>query len=130
MIGSRVAWQHTNLKGGIHEAKINRSALEVERTPKRLRAVLAALKENPYCDVLSGTFGETLASQLTVELQYNAFPIAHAEPWLQCSKQNVGDCKFPIFTARKEQLSHALKSIATMGIMEVGGICGSVAMAR
>ena len=83
------------------------------------------MKNNPSCVVLSGTAGDTLASQLTAELQQKNFPIAHTAPWLQTSRQDVGDFTFPIFAAREEQLSHALKSLTTLGIQDVGALFAS-----
>ena len=125
LIGSRAAWQDINLKGGLHGVKINHLTVEVDGTTKSLRAALVALMDNPSCVVLSGTAGDTLASQLTTELQQKTFPIAHAAPWLQSSRQDVGDYTFPIFAAREEQLSHALKSLTTMGVQEVGAVYAS-----
>jgi ABC-type branched-subunit amino acid transport system substrate-binding protein len=125
LIGSRAAWQDINQKGGVHGIKINHSTVEVDGTPESLRTALLSLKENSSCVVLSGTAGDTLASQVTTELQQKSFPIAHAAPWLQSSRQDVGDYTFAIFAAREEQLSHALKSLTTMGIQEVGAIYAS-----
>ena len=125
LIGSRAAWQDINLKGGLRGFKINHSTVEVDGTLESLQAALVSLKDNPACIVLSGTAGDTLASQLTTELQQKIFPIAHAAPWLQSSRQDVGDYTFPIFAGREEQLGHALKSLTTMGIQEVGAVYAS-----
>jgi ABC-type branched-subunit amino acid transport system substrate-binding protein len=125
LIGSRAAWQDINLKGGLRGFKINHSTVEVDGTLESLQAALVSLKDNPACIVLSGTAGDTLASQLTTELLQKIFPIAHAAPWLQSSRQDVGDYTFPIFAGREEQLSHALKSLTTMGIQEVGAVYAS-----
>jgi ABC-type branched-subunit amino acid transport system substrate-binding protein len=123
--GSRAAWQDINLRGGLHGIKINHSTVEVDGTPESLRAALTSLKDNPSCIALSGTAGDTLASQVTTELLQKAFPIAHVAPWLQTSRQEVGDYTFPIFAAREEQLSHALKSLTTMGVQDVGAVYAS-----
>ena len=125
LIGSQAAWQDINLKGGLQGIKINHSTVEVNGTPQSLRAALLSLKDNPSCVVLSGTAGDTLASQLTAELQQNNFPIAHTAPWLQTSRQDVGDFTFPIFAAREEQLTHALKSLTNLGIQDVGAVFAS-----
>lgn len=125
LIGSRAAWQDINQKGGVKGVKVNHVSVDVDGTLAGLRDALAALKDNPACAVLSGTAGDVLAAQLTTELEKNKFAIAHAAPWLQSARQNAGDYTFPIFSAREEQLSHALRSLGTMGVQEVGAIFSS-----
>jgi hypothetical protein len=125
LIGSRAAWQDINLKGGIRGIKVNHSWIEVDGTQENVRAALLSLKDNPLCIVLSGTAGDTLASQLTTELGQKTFAIAHVAPWLQTSRQDVGDFTFPIFAAREEQLSYALKSLTNLGIQDVGAVFAS-----
>ena len=125
LIGSQAAWQDINLKGGLQGIKINHSTVEVDGTPESLRAALASLKDNQSCVVLSGTAGDTLASQLTAELQQKNFQIAHTAPWLQTSRQDIGDFTFPIFAAREEQLIHALKSLTNLGVQHVGAVYAS-----
>ena len=125
LIGSRAAWQDINQKGGVKGVKVNHVSVDVDGTLAGLRDALAALKDNPACTVLSGTAGDVLAAQLTTELEKNKFAIAHVAPWLQSARQNAGDYTFPIFSAREEQLSHALRSLGTMGVQEVGAIFSS-----
>ena len=125
LIGSQAAWQDINLKGGVQGIKMNHLTVEVNGTQESLRAALFSLKNNPSCVILSGTAGDTLASQLTAELQQKNFPIAHTAPWLQTSRQDVGDFTFPIFAAREEQLTHALKSLTNLGIQDIGAVFAS-----
>lgn len=122
LIGSRAAWQDINQKGGIKGVKVKHLVVEVDGSAPGLRAALAALKDNPACVVLSGTAGDQIAAQLTTALSASTFPIAHVAPWLQTARQNVGDFTFPIFSAREEQLSHALRSLGVMGVQDVGAI--------
>jgi hypothetical protein len=96
--------------------------VDVDGTADGLRTALTALKDNTACVVLSGTAGDLMAAQLTTALEKDRFAIAHAAPWLQTSRQNVGDFTFPIFSAREEQLGHALRSLGIMGVQEVGAV--------
>ena len=41
--------------------------------------------------------------------------IAQAAPWLQNASLEIDSKTFPIFAARQEQISHALKNLAIIG---------------
>jgi hypothetical protein len=46
-------------------------------------------------------------------------------PWLQSSNLELNDVTFPIFASRQDQISQALKSLAVMGVPEVGVVYAS-----
>ena len=126
LIGSRAAWQDINLRGGIRGKQIQHMTLETDGTAGSARAALDAIKNTPSCVALSGSAGDALATQLVVEARQAGFNIAHAAPWLQNSSLELDDNTFPIFAARQEQISHALKTLSVMGLSELGVIYGTV----
>lgn len=125
LIGSRAAWQDINAHGGLRGRPVQHLSLEVDGTPASLRAALQAVQNNPACVVLSGTAGDLAATQLAAQLRQDNLAIAHAAPWLQNSSVDIDEHTFPIFAARQEQISHALKSLTSMGMTEVGAVYAS-----
>ena len=125
LIGSRAAWQDINLRGGIRGKQIQHMTLETDGTAGSARAALDVIKNTPSCVALSGSAGDALATQLVVEARQGGFNIAHAAPWLLNSNLELDDNTFPIFAARQEQISHALKTLSVMGLSELGAIYGT-----
>lgn len=125
VIGSRAFWQDINSRGGVRGRPVTHTSIEVDGTLASVKSALASLRDNPACVVLSGTAGDPAASQVVAQLQQDSLGIAHAAPWLQDSTIEVDDRTFPIFAARQEQIGHALKSLAVMGVSEVGAIYAS-----
>lgn len=124
LIGSRAAWQDINAKGGVRGRPVLHSSIEVDGTPASLLAALAAVRDNPAL-VLSGTSGDLVATEVARLLRRENVAIAHAAPWLQNSSVEVDDRTFPIFAARQEQITHALRSLSVMGVQEVGAVYAS-----
>lgn len=125
LIGSRAAWQTLNARGGLRGRPVNHVSLEVDGTLPSLNAALASVRDNPACVVLSGTAGDPVAGQVATLLRQEPLAIAHAAPWMQDSSADVDERTFPIFAARQEQIGHALKSLTTMGVREIGAVFGS-----
>jgi hypothetical protein len=125
LIGSRAAWQDINLRGGIRGRQVQHLAVETDGTPASLRTALDSVKANPACVVMSGSVGDQLASQLVDLSRQDGLNIAHVAPWLQNSGMEVDDKTFPIFAARQEQITYALKTLAVMGMNELGAVYGS-----
>lgn len=122
LVGSRAAWQDINSRGGVRGRPVQHAHIEVDGSPSSLRAAVQAVRDNPSCLALSGTVSDPVASQLTALLRQEGLAIAHAAPWLQDSSVEVDEQTFPIFAARQEQISHALKSLSVIGLQEVGAI--------
>ncbi|MBC7438309.1 MAG: ABC transporter substrate-binding protein [Bdellovibrionales bacterium] len=120
LVGSRAAWQDINAKGGVRGRPVQHLSIETDGSPASLRAAVKQVKDNPACVVLSGTASDPVAAQLVALLQEDNTPIAHAAPWLQNSSVEVDDRTFPIFATRQEQIGHALKSLAVVGMQELG----------
>lgn len=125
LIGSRAAWQDINLRGGINGRHVQHLAVETDGTPASLRVALDRVKANPGCVVMSGSVGDQLASKIVELSQKNGLVMAHVAPWLQNSSLDIDDKTFPIFAARQEQITYALKTLAVMGMSELGAVYGS-----
>jgi Periplasmic binding protein len=125
LIGSRAAWQDINLRGGINGRQVQHLAVETDGSPAGLRAALDSVKANTACVVMSGSVGDQLASELVELSRRDGFNIAHAAPWLQTSSMDVDDKTFPIFAARQAQITYALKTLAVMGMNEIGAVYGT-----
>jgi len=126
LIGSRAAWQDINARGGIRGRRVEHLAMETDGTPASLRAALDEVKDNPSCVVLSGTVGDRLASQAAAMSRQGGLNIAHAAPWLQDASLELDDKTFPVFAAREQQITHALKTLSVMGLKELGAVYASV----
>ena len=122
LIGSRAAWQDINSKGGLRGRPVQHTSIEVDGTLPSLRAALDGVLANPSCVVLSGTVSDPVASQLAALLRKEGTGIAHVAPWLQNSTVEIDEQTFPIFAARQEQISHALKSLSLVGLQQVGAV--------
>lgn len=125
LIGSRAAWQDINQRGGIRGKQVQHLSFETDGTPESLRTAFNTVKNNPACVVMSGSAGDQLASQLVGMVRQDGMNLAHVAPWLQNSSLDVDDNTFPIFAARQEQISHALKTLSVMGMSELGAVYGS-----
>ena len=125
LIGSRAAWQDINLRGGLRGRKVEHLTLETDGTPASLRIAMEAIKTNPACVAVSGSVGDQIAASMVTLLQSENLNVAHVAPWLQNSSVEVDDNTFPIFAARQEQISHALKTLSVMGMKELGAVYGT-----
>jgi ABC-type branched-subunit amino acid transport system substrate-binding protein len=125
LIGSRVAWKDINAKGGVNGRLIQHLALEVDGTSASMRAALDSIKKIPNCVALSGTAGDRAASQLVALLRQDQHDIAHVAPWLQNSDLDGDNRTFPIFASRQDQIAQALKSLAIMGVPDLGAVYAS-----
>jgi ABC-type branched-subunit amino acid transport system substrate-binding protein len=122
LIGSRAAWQDINAKGGVRGRPVQHTSIEVDGSPASLRAAVAKVRDNPAVVALSGSCGDPVATGLMQLLRQDNLPIAHVAPWLQNSTIEIDERTFPIFAARQEQIAHALKSLSTIGMQEVGAV--------
>ena len=125
LIGSRAVWQDINLRGGIRGKQVQHVSFETDGTLESLRAAFNAVKNNLACVVMSGSAGDQLASELVGLVRQDGLHLAHVAPWLQNSSLDIDDNTFPIFAARQEQISHALKTLSVMGMSELGVVYAS-----
>jgi ABC-type branched-subunit amino acid transport system substrate-binding protein len=125
LIGSRAAWQDINSRGGIKGRPVVHQSLEVDASPASVRAAVDTARDNPNCLVLSGSAGDPAATAVVNLLRQDNTAIAHVAPWLQNSSVDVDDRTFPIFAARQEQIAHAIRSLALVGMQEIGAVYAS-----
>ncbi|QDL54341.1 ABC transporter substrate-binding protein [Rhodoferax aquaticus] len=127
LVGARAAWSDINAKGGLRGKTIQHQVIEVDGTAANLRAAVESLKNQTQCVALFGTSGDRAASQIADILRRELPDIAHIAPWLQNLDLIGGDNTFPIFASRQDQITHAVKSLAVMGVTEMGAVYGSPA---
>jgi len=127
LIGSRAAWQDINARGGIRGRPVHHQSIEVDAGGRASAAMvaLAAVKNNPACVALAGTAGDLLAAAVVAASRQERLGIAHIAPWLQNSSLDIDDNTFPIFAARQQQITHALKSLNTLSVQDIGVIYAS-----
>lgn len=126
LLGSRAAWQDINAQGGLRGRPVRHETLETDGSAGAVRQALQAAVTNPSCVALSGTVGDPVAAQVAQLLTAAPAGLAHLAPWLQNSSISLGDSTFPIFAGRAEQVAHALKSLALVGVRDVGVVYASV----
>ena len=127
VVGTRAALQDLNLKGGLHGKSLLHQTLEVDGSAASLKAAVESIKANPQAIALLGTVGDHAASEVSDLLRRQLPDIAHVAPWLQNARLDTGDNTFAIFASRQEQIAYAVKSLAVMGVQEIGAIYGTPA---
>ena len=125
LIGSRAAWQEINKKGGVNGRTIEHLVLEVDGSAAALHGALDTVQKTPNCVAFFGTAGDRAASQLVALLKHDQHDIAHVAPWLQNSDLDGDARTFSIFASRQDQIAQAIKSLALMGVPEMGAIYAS-----
>ena len=129
LIGSRVAWQEINARGGLRGRSVQHLTLETDGTAASAEGAWRNALQNPACVALSGCVGNQLAGAL-VRLQTAAAANGGAvlpmvAPWLH-SNGDLNDSTFDIFPDHQEQIAHALKTLASMGVQQVGVVYANV----
>lgn len=127
LVGSRVAWQEINARGGLQGSPVKHLVLEVNGNADSLRFAVDTLKAESHCIALFGSAGDRAASQLVGMLARELPDLPHVAPWLQNVDAVTSASTFPIFASRQEQIAHAIKSLSVMGITQVGAVYGSAA---
>jgi ABC-type branched-subunit amino acid transport system substrate-binding protein len=125
LVGSRVAWQEINSRGGLQGNTIKHLVIEVDGSSASLRAAVESLKSQPQCVAVFGSCGDRAASQLVNSIGRELPDLAHVAPWLQNVEAAAMPNTFPIFASRQEQIAHAIKSLSVMGITQVGAVYGT-----
>ena len=131
LIGSRAAWQDLNARGGVQGRPVQHLVIEVQGTGATLQAAWRSVAGNPACIALSGCVGDAAAGALAAlqEQAPPAQPLAHVAPWMH-SQDGVyaSDLVFGIFPDYQVQIAHALKTLASMGVQELGVVYATAAV--
>lgn len=126
LVGARVAWQVFNRAGGLKGRAVEHLALETDGGASGVRAALDQARQLPTCLALSGTVSAPVAATVDTLLQGPGPDIAHIAPWLHDAPPEDRD-SHPIFATRQAQIAHALKSLAGVGMRELGVVFGTEA---
>ena len=127
LVGSRTAWQELNAKGGIKGRKVLHQVLETDGSAAGVKSAWQMAMNNPALVAFSGCVGDTAAASVA-QLQTTAAAgtaVAHVAPWLHRQWHDVGDSVFTVFPDYQAQISHAIKSLAVMGIKRAGVVYAS-----
>lgn len=131
LIGSRAAWQDLNARGGVQGRPVQHLVIEVPGTGAALQAAWRSVAGNPACIALSGCVGDAAAGALAAlqEQAPPAQPLAHVAPWMHSQEGvNASDLVFGIFPDYEVQIAHALKTLASMGVQELGVVYATAAV--
>lgn len=122
LTGSRAAWLDTNARGGIQGKPVQHMVLETDGTPGQLQAAWQTAHRQSQCAALAGCVGHNAAQGLA-KLQTGADtnnPLPLVAPWLHhTAAQGAVDTVFDVFADLRAQVTHALKSLASMGVPEL-----------
>jgi ABC-type branched-subunit amino acid transport system substrate-binding protein len=118
----RAALQDFNLKGGLRGKPLRHQVIEVDSSAASIKSAVQSIKADSQVVAMVGTVGSATASQVADLLLRDLPDIAHVAPWLQSSRAESGDNTFSIFASRQEQITFALKSLALMGVQEIGAV--------
>ena len=122
LIGARAAWQEFNSKGGLRGRSVQHTVLEVDGSPASLKQALDTIRDLPNCVGLFGTAGARTANRVSQLLAQGNVPLAHIAPWLHTPSADAPDRTFNIFAPYKAQIEYALKSLATVGVADIGAV--------
>lgn len=125
VIGARAAWADINAKGGVRGLPVQHLVLETDGSAASLAKAIDTLQGLPYCVAAFGTVGSQTAALASTQLQRSLPDLAHIAPWLHSTESTLADTSFPIFASRADQIQHALKSLSSMGVDQVGVVFGS-----
>ena len=125
LVGARAAWQEMSRKGGWRGKAVSLQVLEVDGSASSLRLALENVRSQSQVIALVGSVGDRVASQVVQSLPAAVPGLAHIAPWLHSAGQAPAGTTFSIFATRYAQIAHALKSLASVGVAEIGAVYAS-----
>lgn len=123
LTGSRAAWQDINARGGIQGKPIQHLVLETDGTAAQVQSAWQTAYRMNQCVALAGCVGHQAASMLARhQISMDApNPLPLIAPWLhQAVASSTTDTVFDVFADQRTQITHALKSLASMGVTQLG----------
>lgn len=123
LTGSQCAWQSINASGGLQGRQVRHLPFPTDGSAQGLSEAWQRIDATPSCVVLSGCVGDATTRGLA-ELQARSSTgagVAQVAPWVQGEDSFAsGSNIFGIFPGYQEQMVHALQSLATVGVRELG----------
>jgi ABC-type branched-subunit amino acid transport system substrate-binding protein len=120
LIGARAAWQELNARGGLRGKPVRHVVVEVDGSMASLQSATATLNTLPDCLAVVGSASNLVAGQMASWMAREAPNLAHVAPWLHNAPLDTQPNTFGIFATRREQITHAIKSLSVMGVTELG----------
>lgn len=100
--------------------------LNVDGSRASLQQALASVRDDASICALLGTVGDRLASQSVAAAHDMGLNVAHVAPWMADSRFDADEQVLALFASREAQIRHALKSLESAGISELGVVYPSV----
>jgi len=125
VVGVRAAWQDISRKGGWRGKAVSLQVIEVDGSDSSLRMALENVRSQSQVIALLGSVGDRAASLIAQSLPATAPGLAHVAPWLHSANPTPAGTTFSIFATRYAQIAHALKSLASVGVAEIGAVYAS-----
>lgn len=121
--GSQSAWQSINASGGLQDRPVRHLTFTTDGSAQSINEAWQRIEATDNCVVLSGCVGDA-ATRALVELQIRSgtgASLAQVAPWVQVEDNlTPGGNVFGIFPSYQEQMVHALQSLSTVGVRELG----------
>lgn len=121
--GSQSAWQSINASGGLQGRPVRHLTFTTDGSARSVQDAWQRIDATAHCVALSGCVGDA-ATQALVELQTRSgtgASLAQVAPWVQVGSAGAPDGNvFGIFPSYQEQMVHALQSLSTVGVRELG----------
>lgn len=92
------------------------------------RLLLATLRSDPAVVGLVGTAGERLALRCAEAIRAEGLQIAHLGPWIADARFDDEPGVVKLFASREAQIRHALRSLETVGVRELGLVYATPAL--
>lgn len=130
LAGSQAAWQSINAAGGVQGRPVRHLSFATDGSELSMRSAWQRIDATAGCVALSGCVGDAATRALT-QLQARSPAgtlLAQVAPWVQAEDSHApGSAVFGIFPGYREQIAHALSSLATVGVRELGVAFASAA---
>lgn len=96
------------------------STVETDGSTTAVRNALQLVREDASQVALLGSVGEGLALASLSESSQLKLDIAHVAPWLADPQMDDNPRLFALFASREEQIRYVLKTLAVVGVHELG----------
>jgi len=90
-----------------------------------VQAAMQAIRKEPALCAVIGTAGERLALASIETARAEGLAVAHLAPWLSDSRYDNDRDVVPVFASREAQIRYALKSLESLGIVDIGLVYSS-----